>query len=415
MDLFSKCSTDQGYFGWLRKADDRTLVLPVVDSVPGTKMSYNGVDVIMWSINNYLGLANNEKVKQVALDTVQTWSTSGPMGSRFMSGNTSNVIALENELADHVEKESSMLSNYGYLGVQGTIDSLVTSEDIIISDRLSHASIVDGARISKADVKLYQHNNMNHLEDALKSAAKTRDRKKSGILIVTEGVWGMTGDVSRLDQMCDLKEKYGARLFVDDAHGYGVMGRKGRGTGDFFDVQDRIDLYFSTFAKSFASIGGFTAGNKEVTEWIRFNARTQLFARGLPMVIIETLRETLRLVINGDDRRKKVFENSAKLKKGLRSLGYYVHDVESPITPLIMCIDPVAVGEMVPFLRNRGVFTTPVAFPVVPEGMVLWRLIPTADHTDEDINKTLEVYDDMKRSLNVNQDIDMKLISQIYH
>lgn len=426
-DIFNKTKTDGGYFGKFRLAGDRYYTLPVIDSLPGTHMNYDNHDCIMWSVNNYLGLAGNEELKQIASDTAKVWGTSGPMGSRMMSGNTSEHVKLEEALAKFSEKESSILFNFGYMGVQATIDTMVGaivgSNDYIVVDKLDHASIMDAVFVAtglsadfKSRVRVFKHNNMENLEAVLKRI--NRDRKADqGVLIITEGVYGMTGDIAKLDEITALKEKYDARLFIDDAHGVGVMGPNGRGTAEHFGVQDKVDLYFGTFAKSFASIGGYTAASKDAVEWIRYNARTQVFAKSLPMVYVKVLQRTLEMVEQGHDRRKRLFEVSKKLGDGLRNLGFYVSKVDSPIVPVFTPSDsenPQEAMGWLKYMRDNGIFGTGVLYPVIPRGITMFRVIPTANHTDEDIDRTLEVFKKMRDTLGITQEVDEKVIKRIY-
>jgi glycine C-acetyltransferase len=294
----------------------------------------------------------------------------------MMSGNTPEHIALEEGLADFAQKESSILFNYGYLGVIGTVASLVGPDDVIVMDKLAHASIVDAAISAVSDrrkLRVFKHNDMDSLEKILK---QVNEKRKGGVLVLTEGVYGMTGDLAKLDEICALKDKYEARLFVDDAHGVGVMGKNGVGTGEYFGVQDKIDIYFGTFAKAFASIGGFSAADKPVTEWIRYNSRTQVFAKSLPMIYVKSLQKTLELVRNGADRRKKLFHISDKLSEGLKALGFYVGDVKSPIIPVFVPGGDPKIGmEWILFLRNKGIFTTAVMYPVIPKNFVEFRML----------------------------------------
>jgi glycine C-acetyltransferase len=323
------------------------------------------------------------------------------MGARMMTGNTQRHIELENALAQYLEKEAAILFNYGYLGVLGTISSLTDNKDLILIDKLSHASMVDGVLLAPAQFRVFKHNDMDHLEKHLKRA--NRDRK-GGILIITEGVFGMRGDVADLPGICELKQKYDARLYVDDAHGFGVMGENGQGTGSYFGVHDKLDIYFGTFAKAFAAIGGVSAADKAVVEWIRYNARTQVFAKSLPMIYVEVLFKTLEIIKNDKQRRKRMWEVSSQLKAGLRNLGFDVGDVPSPITPVYVPAGDMYMGmEIIQRLRAMGIFITGVMHPVVPKGIILFRMIPTASHTDEDIHNTIaafkKVRDDVKLNL----------------
>jgi glycine C-acetyltransferase len=418
MDLFDKCKTDKGYFGPFRAGGDHYFTRPILDPIPGDRMNFQDREVVMWSVNNYLGFAGNEAIKQAAREALEEFSVSSPMGSRMMSGNTRYHLDLEKKLADYAQKESAFLFNYGYLGVLGTIASLVEQDDIIIMDKLAHASIVDGVLLSRGQFRVFKHNDMNSLEIVLKRVNRER---KGGVLIVTEGTYGMTGDLAKLPEICELKEQYDARLFIDDAHGIGVIGDKGRGTADFLGVQDKIDIYFGTFAKSFAAIGGFSASSKDVVEWIQYNARTQVFAKSLPMVYVKALDKALELIIDGDENRKKMWEISNKLKTGLRELGYYIGPGESPICAVFAPIGENQVNEvgmkMVSYLREKGIFVTGVIYPVIPLGLCMFRMIPTTAHTDEDIALTVEAFksmrDDIKLDLNMSPK-DMANIGKIY-
>lgn len=406
MDIFDKCDTDGGYFGQFRARGDQYFSRPIIDSVPGNRMTYQGKECVMWSINNYLGLTGHAVVKNAARATLEEYSTSGPMGSRMMTGNTSRHIALEEALAEFCQKDAAILFNYGYLGVLGTLDSLVQRKDTIIIDKLSHASMIDGTHLCDGSYRVFQHNDMNDLEKQLKQVNKNR---KGGVLVVTEGVFGMEGDLAYLPGICELKDRYGARLFVDDAHGFGVMGETGQGTGVYYGVQDKIDIYFGTFAKAFASIGGVSASEKRVCEWILYNARTQVFAKSMPMIYVEALIKTLEIVKNDHDRRKRMWEVAAKLKSGLSSLGYNIGDVPSPITPVYVSLGDVKVGAMILMkLRSLGVFVTGVIYPVVPKGIALFRMIPTASHTDKDIEVTIDAFRKVRDELKLDLKADIR-------
>jgi glycine C-acetyltransferase len=400
MDLFDKCYGDGGYFGMFRAQDDFFYTRPLLEPLPGTKMTFDNKECIQWSINNYLGLAENQELKNESVLAAQRYGTSAPMGSRMMTGNTRYHKQLEAQLADYAGKESAILFNYGYLGVLGTIASLVAKNDTIVIDKLSHASMLDGTFLAPGKFRAFRHNDMDSLESHLKRI--NRDRK-GGILIVTEGVFGMRGDLADLPNICELKEKYGARLFIDDAHGFGVMGEHGQGTASYFDVQDKVDIYFGTFAKAFASIGGVSAGDNAIIDWIRYNARTQVFAKSLPMVYVEVLKKTLEMVCNGDQLRKKMFENAAKLKEGLQELGYIVGGGASPITPVYVPAGDLNIAmTIIRRLRELGIFITGVMYPVVPKGIILFRMIPTASHSDEEIQSTISAFSKVRDELKLD-------------
>jgi len=414
-DIFAKCGTTAGYFGEFRAAGDRYYTMPVMESVPGKFMRFGGKECLMWSINNYLGLADNEEIRRVAADTLGEWGVSGPMGSRMMSGNTMDHVELEQSLAEFAGKESSILFNFGYLGVIGTIASLVGPDDVIIIDKLDHASIIDatfGAVSGRGQIHAFRHNDMNHLEKVLKKVNETR---KGGVLILTEGVYGMTGDIANLKDITEIKNRYDARLFIDDAHGVGVMGKTGRGTGEHFGVQDQVDVYFGTFAKAFASIGGFSASSKDVVEWIRYNARTQVFAKSLPMIYVRSLKKTLELVENGQDRRKRLFDVARKLSAGLTELGFYVGKVDSPIVPVFIPGGETKTAmEWMHYLREKGIFVTAVTYPVIPRGFVMFRMIPTTSHDDADVERTVAAFKCLREDMKLQPITDTSEIARLY-
>jgi len=402
MDLFDKCYQDGGYLGILRASKDKYYSRPLLSPKPGTVMNFNGKDVIMWSINNYLGLANNEELKKVALEAVDEFSTSAPMGSRMLTGNTTEHEALEDKLAKFENKESAILFNYGYMGVLGTLSALVQRSDTIVLDKLAHACMIDGTFLAGGKYRFYKHNDMDDLEKQLKLANKDR---RGGVLVVTEGVFGMRGDLAKLPEICDLKEKYDARLFVDDAHGCGVMGPNGKGTSEHFGVMDRVDLYFSTFAKAFAAIGGFTASKEEVVRYIRYNARTQIFAKSLPMVYVRAVDATLKMIQDKPELRNRLWEVARKLQSGLKEAGFKLGDTQSPITPVYVPGEPEIAMKIIAYLREqKGVFVSGVMYPVVPKGIILLRMIPTASHTDEQIETTISAFKDLRDEFKLQLD-----------
>ena len=403
-DIFAKCRTDNGYFGTFRAMGDMFFSRPMLEGPVGPVMRFQGQEVLVWSINNYLGMARNEHIGQVAARALENHSISAPMGSRLLTGNTERHRELESRLATFLGKESAAIFNYGYLGVMGTIDALVGPQDTILIDRLSHACIVDGARLVSKKIRSFRHNNVEDLERLLKA---TRDQKAGGILIVTEGVYGMTGDLAPLPEICELKDRYGARLFVDDAHGFMVMGETGQGTAEHLGVQDGVDLYFGTFAKAFAAIGGVTAGPADVVDWIKYNARTNVFAKALPMVYVDALLESLEILQAESHRRDTMWARAYQLQDGLRALGYDLGQTQSPITPVYVPAGSYEMAmEMVRMLRSgelgdsgQGIFVSAVVYPVVPKGIVLFRLIPTAAHTEDHVEQTLLAFKDLRDKL----------------
>ena len=398
-DLFDKCRGDGGYFGPYRAAGDKYVVQPILDSLPGPHMESGGRRVIMWGINSYLGLTGNARIKAAAVAAVQRYSTSTPMGSRLLTGNTSRHEALERRLASYCGKSAAVLFNYGYLGVMGTISALIGPKDEVIIDKLSHASMIDGTILAMAGRRFrpFRHNDMESLEQQLRAARK---RGGGGILIVVEGVYGMRGDLANLPEITALARRYDARIFIDDAHGFGVMGANGRGTGEHFGVQDELDLYFGTFAKAFAAIGGVTAGDPEVIEYVRFNARTNVFAKALPMVYVDVLDATLDEILAHPEYRERMWHNARTLQRGLVELGYSIGDTQSPVTPVyIPSGQETARAIMVMLREDYGVFLSGVTYPVVPRGINLFRMIPTALHSDEDIAITLNAFAEIRERL----------------
>jgi glycine C-acetyltransferase len=406
-DIFDKCETDEGYFGIMRARDDHYFTRPILPPTPGRRMEFEGKETVMWSVNNYLGLAGHPDVEQVALDAVREFGVSAPMGSRMMTGNTPYHRSFEQELAAFTHKESAFLFNYGYLGVMGTIQSIAGPDDTIVMDKLAHACIVDGAFLSRGQLRVFKHNSAESLESVLKHVNRKR---KGGVIILTEGVYGMTGDLAILPDVVRLAREYDARVFVDDAHGWGVMGEHGRGTADYLGVQNEIDIYFGTFAKSFASIGGFSASTKSVVDWISYNARTQVFAKSLPMIYVQTLRKTLELVTGGDDRRAKMWANANALRNGLRELGFFIGPGDSPICSVFVPVREETVEEVgirtVGYLRSNGIFVTAITYPVIPLGLCMYRMIPTAEHEPEDIEQTLAVFKAMRDDLGLDTSIE---------
>jgi len=400
MDLFDKCKTDGGYFGMLRARNDFFFARPILDPIPGREMIYQGKKVIQWSINNYLGLAENEELRAISVEAARTYGPGAPMGARMMTGNTQKHLDLEEKFARFMGKEASILFNYGYLGVLGTIQALCDKSDTILIDKLAHASMVDAMFMSQAQFRVWKHNDLDSLELHLKRVNKDR---KGGVLVVTEGVFGMTGDIAPMADICYLKDKYEARLFVDDAHGFGIMGPNGRGTGEFYNCQDKIDVYLGTFAKAFAAIGGVAGSTREVCEWVRFNARTQVFAKSLPMIYVEVLNRALELIADGNSRRARMWEVNAKLKSGLRDLGYLVGEVPSPVTPVFVHFKDIQIAmAIIQKMREEGIFITGVMYPVVPRDIVLFRMIPTASHTDEDVARTVAAYKKVRDELHLD-------------
>ncbi|MEX0685441.1 MAG: pyridoxal phosphate-dependent aminotransferase family protein [Balneolales bacterium] len=400
MDLFEKLANRHGPLGDVISMGYGYYTFPKLQGPIGPVMKFNKKDVIVWSINDYLGIASNPEIHKADVAAAQQYGYSTPMGARMMSGNSEEHEALEVELADFMNKPSALLLNYGYQGIASMIPALLTRNDYLIYDELSHACIVDGKQLSISESFVYKHNDMESLEKQLARATKM-GTENSAILVITEGVFGMTGDLGKLNEIIALKDKYDFRLLVDDAHGVGTLGHDGSGTGTELGCHDGIDIYFGTFAKSFAMIGAFVATDKQVTDFLRANIRSQIFAKSLPMAMVASARERLRQIRKHPEWREKLWENALELRNGLVKLGYNVLPSESPITPVLTHGSLDLCAKIITELReNHGIFVSGVTYPVVPRGMVLIRLIPTARHTSAHIEKTLEAFSEIQVLLN---------------
>ncbi len=393
MDLFDKLKDRPSPLGKFTSDGYGYYTFPRLEGPIGPEMKFNGKNVIVWSVNDYLGIANHPEIRKVDVDAAEEYGFSAPMGARLMTGNSVEHEALEKELADFEHKEDALLLNYGYQGIMSIIHALVDRNDYLIYDELSHACIVDGKQLAMSDTAVFKHNDMESLEKQLERASK-KMKPGSSILVVTEGVFGMTGDLGKLKEIIALKEKYPFRLLVDDAHGFGTLGKDGSGAGTQLGCQDGIDIYFGTFAKAVALIGAFVATETRVVEFLRANVRSQIFAKSLPMPIVVSARERLRLIKENPQWRDNLWDNTLKLRDGLRKLGYNVLPSESPVTPVLTKGSTDLCTTIMRIMRDdHGIFVSGVSYPVVPKGIVLLRLIPTASHTDEHIEKTLAAFE----------------------
>ncbi|MEX2404098.1 MAG: pyridoxal phosphate-dependent aminotransferase family protein [Balneolales bacterium] len=393
MDLFDKIAGRPGPLGEVVSRGHGYFTFPKLDGPIGPEMKFNDKDVIVWSVNDYLGIASNPDVHKVDVEAAEKYGYSTPMGARMMSGNSDEHEALERELADFTHKPSAMLLNYGYQGVASVIPALLTRNDYLIYDELSHACIIDGKQLAICDSFVYKHNDIESLEKQLSRATRMAT-PESSILVVTEGVFGMTGDLGNLEEIIALKEKYNFRLMVDDAHGVGTIGHDGSGTGTELGCHEGIDIYFGTFAKSFALIGAFLSTEPHITEFLRANVRSQIYAKSLPIALVISARERLRQIRQHPEWRDKLWENAIALRKGLTDLGYNVLPSESPITPVLTHGSLDLCAKIITELReSHGIFVSGVSYPVVPRGVVLIRLIPTANHTSNHIEKTLNAFE----------------------
>lgn len=396
MDLFDKLANRPSPLGPFTSAGYGYITFPKLEGPLGPEMKFNGKDMVVWSINDYLGVGSNEKIKQVDAEATAKYSLSAPMGARLMTGNSDEHEALEKELATFVHKEGAQLLNYGYQGIMSVIHALVDRNDYLIYDELSHACIVDGKQLAIADKSVFKHNDIESFKKQLyRAAAKKKDN--SSILVVTEGVFGMTGDLGIIPEIIKLKEEVPFRLLVDDAHGFGTLGHDGSGTGTQLECQDGIDVYFGTFAKAVALIGAFVASEPRVIQFLKANVRSQIFAKSLPLPIVATARERLKMIRQHPEWREKLWSNTLKLREGLIKIGYNVLPSESPVTPVLtQGSTDLCTGIMRVLREEHGIFVSGVAYPVVPKGVVLIRLIPTAAHNDVHIEKTLTAFEAIK-------------------
>jgi glycine C-acetyltransferase len=400
-DLFERLVKNYGPLGQHRERAHGYFAFPKLEGEIGSRMKFRGKDVIVWSLNNYLGLANNPEVRKADAEASAQYGLATPMGARMMSGNTNFHEQLEKELAEFEGKEDACLLNYGYQGMVSIIDALCSRHDVIVYDAESHACIIDGVRLHPGHRYVFKHNDLEDLEKQLQRATALVEKQNAGgILVITEGVFGMAGDQGKLKEICDLKGKYEFRMLVDDAHGFGTLGKTGAGAGEAQGVQDKIDLYFSTFAKSMASIGAFVAGDKAIIDYIRYNIRSQIFAKSLPLPITIGNLKRLDLLRTRPEFKDKLWENAMKLQNGLKEKGFDIGNTDSPVTPVYMKGGVEEATAMVMDLReNYGIFASVVVYPVIPKGHIIYRLIPTAVHTDQDIEETLKAFEETKKKL----------------
>lgn len=400
-DIFEKLVKNYGPIGQHRERAHGYFAFPKLEGEIGSRMKFRGKEMIVWSLNNYLGLANHPEVRKIDAAASQQYGLALPMGARMMSGNSIYHEQLEAELAAFETKEDAVLMNYGYQGIMSAIDAICSRHDVIVYDAESHACIIDGLRLHTGHRYVFKHNDIEDCEKQLLRATQLIEKQKAGgILVITEGIFGMAGDQGRLKEICGLKNKYEFRLLVDDAHGFGTLGKTGAGAGEEQGCQDEIDLYFSTFAKSMASIGGFLAGPRMIIDYIRYNIRSQIFAKSLPMPIVIGNLKRLELLRTQPQLRKKLWENAGKLQMGLKERGFDTGKTNTPVTPVYMKGGVEEATAMVMDLReNYGIFCSIVVYPVIPKGHIIYRLIPTAVHTDEDIQRTLQAFSETKEKL----------------
>jgi len=400
-DIFEKLMKNSGPIGQHRERAHGYFAFPKLEGEIGSRMMFRGKEKIVWSLNNYLGLANHPEVRKIDAEAAKEWGLAYPMGARMMSGNSNYHEQLEKELAEFEHKEDAILMNFGYQGIMSAIDAICGRHDVIVYDAESHACIIDGLRLHPGHRYVYKHNDVADCEKQLQRATALLEKQGSGgILVITEGVFGMAGDQGKLKEIGALKKQYDFRLMVDDAHGFGTLGKTGAGAGEEQGCQDTIDLYFSTFAKSMASIGAFMAGPKVIIDYIRYNIRSQIFAKSLPMPIVLGNLRRLEMLKTMPELKEKLWSNAIKLQTGLKERGFDIGNTDSPVTPVYMTGGVEEATAMVMDLReNYHIFASIVVYPVIPKGHIIYRLIPSAAHTDADIEETLQAFTETKAKL----------------
>ncbi len=404
MDIFDKIKKNAGPLGQYKKLAHGYFAFPKLEGEIKPRMMFKGKEVLNWSLNNYIGLANHPEVRKADAEAAAKYGMASPMGARMMSGQTKYHEELENKLAQFVHKESAYLLNFGYQGMISIIDSLVDRKDVIVYDSDSHACILDGLRLHMGKRYVFPHNDMENLDKQLQHATKLAKETGGGILVITEGVFGMVGDLGKLDEIVKFKEKYNFRFLVDDAHGFGTMGKTGAGTGEHFGVQDQIDVYFSTFAKSMAGIGAFVAAEKEIIDYLAYNMRSQIFAKSLPMPMTIGALKRLELLQTEPELREHLWEVVNALQKGLKEKGFNIGKAESPVTPVILSGSVAEATNIVYDLReNYSLFCSMVVYPVIPKGMILLRIIPTAAHSLEDVEYTIHAFTEIQEKLKLGK------------
>ncbi len=404
-DIFEKLVKNYGPIGQHRERAHGYFAFPKLEGEIGSRMKFRGKEMIVWSLNNYLGLANHPEIRKIDAEASQQYGLALPMGARMMSGNSVHHEQLEAELAAFESKEDAILMNFGYQGIMSAIDAICGRHDVIVYDAESHACIIDGLRLHPGHRYVFKHNNIEDLVKQLERATTLIENQKAGgILVITEGVFGMAGDQGKLKEIAELKSKFDFRLMVDDAHGFGTLGKTGAGAGEEQGCQDAIDLYFSTFAKSMASIGAFMAGPRIIIDYIRYNIRSQIFAKSLPMPIVIGNLKRLDMLKTNPELKEKLWSNALKLQNGLKERGFDIGATNTPVTPVYMKGGVEEATAMCMDLReNYHVFASIVVYPVIPKGHIIYRLIPSAAHTDADIEQTLVAFSETKAKLDAGE------------
>ncbi len=402
-DIFDRLKSVEGPLEQYRKKAEGYFTFPELEGEIAPRMKFLGREVLTWSLNNYLGLANHPEVRKADADAAAQWGLAYPMGARMMSGQTKYHRELEDRLAKFEKKEAAYLLNYGYQGMVSIIDSLCTRNDVIVYDSESHACIMDGIFLHKAKGGksfVFPHNDMERAEKMLKFATKNAKANNGGILVITEGVFGMSGDLGNIPGLVALKEKYNFRLLIDDAHGFGTMGETGAGASEHFGLMDEVDIYFGTFAKAMAGIGAFVASEKAIIDSLKYNMRSQIFAKSLPMPMVIGSLKRLDLLQNQPQHKENLWKVAKALQDGLVAEGFNIGKTESPVTPVYFSGSvPEGTNIVIDLRENHNVFCSIVVYPVVPKDVLMLRLIPTAAHTMEDVKETIEVFKKIKVNL----------------
>lgn len=400
MDIFEKLRSNMGSLGQYMKQAHGYFAFPKLEGEIGTKMKFRGKEVLVWSLNNYIGLANHPEVREADAQAAADYGMAYPMGARMMSGQTNKHEELEHNLAEFVGKQDAFLLNFGYQGMVSIIDAIVGRNDVIVYDSEAHACILDGVRLHMGKRFVFAHNNMDSLRNMLTKATRLAEKQGGGILVITEGVFGMAGDLGKLDEIAALKSEYNFRLLVDDAHGFGTMGATGAGTPEHFGVMDKVDLLFGTFAKSMAGIGAFIACDEDICNFLRYNMRSQTFAKSLPMPMVIGALKRLELLRTKPELRERLWTVVAALQKGLREEGFDLGVTNSCVTPVFFQGGVGEATNVVMDLReNFNVFCSVVTYPVIPKGQIMLRLIPTAMHTLEDVDYTIKAFAEVRTKL----------------
>lgn len=403
-DLFEKIKANRGPLGQHAKESHGYFTFPKLEGEIGPRMIFRGKERLNWSLNNYLGLANHPEVRKADADAAAEYGFALPMGARMMSGNSNYHEQLEAELSSFVQKEDTILCNFGYQAMVSAIDCLVDRHDVIVYDAESHACIIDGVRLHMGKRFVFKHNDVEDFEKQLERATKLVEKSNGSIMVITEGVFGMSGRQGKLKEIVDLKKKFQFRLFVDDAHGIGTMGKTGAGTGEAQGCQDGIDIYFGTFAKSFALVGGFISSDEQVVEYLRYNMRSQIFAKSLPMPLVVGLLKRLELMRTQPELKNNLWKIVDALQSGLTKAGFNIGKTDSPVTPVYLNGSiPEATNLIFDLRENYNIFCSMVVYPVIPKGQIILRLIPTAVHSMEDVKYTIDAFSGIYHKLKSGQ------------